>query len=200
MRRLLHDAYIELICDCRKNEKIRIHPNFPFTYSYAIQDYKSMAVDVVDKKGKVIDINRNNFYVVVDMSIEYKSIITKYDICTFISQYFDNYILDIQGTIPNEILSHRITVVDNDKWCIYDDQYDSIFREGDIVNIGARNGRLFDIHFENDVLSYKVDCSTQGHSDVLIFSNVGSVETDEHGLLRIWDDHLYRFKKAESQD
>ena len=200
MRRLVHDAYIELICDCRKNEKIKICPSFTFAYSYALQNNKSMTIEVVDKRGRVININRDDFSVVVDMSIEYNSIITKYDICTFISQYLGDYILDIQGTIPNDILSHRITVVDNDKWCIYDDLHDSIFREGDIVNTRARNGRLFDIQLENNMLSYKVDCSTQGHSDVLIFNNAGSVETDEHGLLRILNDYPYRLEMAESQD
>ena len=204
---LLHDAYIEIICDVRKNEIMRIYPMSGFAHPYICMDDNGNPKTVM-KKGRVLDILKDGNKVIVDMSVEYRSQIEEFDVLTFICTYCSDLFSDIRGPLVSEMLFGRVHIVDTGKWCVYDQsQDDFMFREGSIIYKDiepgkSRYGRIYDIEFTkldklNGVLSYKMDCSTQGCSEVYSYDNSMTATLDKYNL---WNLNIVTFGVEKSPE
>lgn len=180
---LVHDAYIEIICDVAKNDIVKIGPSMTFTHKYVV--CKNGIPKTLNKKGKILDIIKDENKVIVDMSVEYRSNIEEFDISTFVSTYCGDLFGD-HRVIP-EVLYGRVNVIDTGRWALYDTKEDCIYRDGDIIHLGIivdpNVGRLFDIKVsDEDFLFFKVDCSQEGKSIVHSYENRGRVTKNKYGL------------------
>ena len=204
---LLHDTYIEIICDVRKNEIMRIYPMSGFAHPYICMDDNGNPKTVM-KKGRVLDILKDGNKVIVDMSVEYRSRIEEFDVLTFICTYCSDLFSDIRGPLVSEMLFGRVHIVDTGKWCVYDQsQDDFMFKEGyiiykDIEPGKSRYGRIYDIEFTkldklNGVLSYKMDCSTQGCSEVYSYDKSMTATLDKYNL---WNLNIVTFGVGKSPE
>lgn len=204
---LLHDAYIEIICDVRKNEIMRIYPMSGFAHPYICMDDNGNPKTVM-KKGRVLDILKDGNKVIVDMSVEYRSQIEEFDVLTFICTYCSDLFSDIRGPLVSEMLFGRVHIVDTGKWCVYDQsQDDFMLREGSIIYKDiepgkSRYGRIYDIEFTkldklNGVLSYKMDCSTQGCSEVYSYDKSMTATLDKYNL---WNLNIVTFGVGKSPE
>ena len=180
---LVHDAYIEIICDVTKNDIVKIGPSMTFTHKYVVSE--NGIPKTLNKKGKILDIIKDENKIIVDMSVEYRSNIEEFDISTFVSTYYGDLFGD-HRVIP-EVLYGRVNVIDTGRWALYDTKEDCIYRDGDIIHLGIiadpNVGRLFDIKVsDEDFLFFKVDCSQEGKSIVHSYENRGRATKNKYGL------------------
>lgn len=133
--------------------------------------------------GFIIDISDDGI-LTIDISTKYKSDIQKIGISSFIQIYlgkeetgYDHIHTEIILPLNDSCIVDR-----KDNYLLFDLKFKTMIKEGDIVKnakTGDR-GRLFDLKIDMDKrsVSYKLDGSTEGYSNIYEFDNDFSFDDD----------------------
>ena len=159
----------------------RISISIGYKFHHYIVDKNTLKYITHD--GYIIDISDDGI-LTIDISTQYKSNIQKIGISSFIQIYLDQKETGYNSILPRSLLAmeDKDIVDKKDNYLLFDLKFKTMIKEGNIVKntkTGDR-GRLFDLKIDMDkrTVSYKLDGSIEGYSNIYEFDDDFSFDDD----------------------
>ena len=181
--KIIKDNFFVLIGSYNNNGidyRITIRPGYKF-HHYIID---KNTLKNIRHDGYIIDISDDGI-LTVDISTRYNSKVRKIGIWSFIQMYLGQEETGYQSIRPEglSIIEDKDIVIKKDNYLLFDlTLKNTMIKEGNIVkNTRTGNrGRLFDLKIDMDrkTISYKLDGSIDGCSDIYEFNDDFSFDDD----------------------